>query len=598
VPPTALPGRDRRDRRDRRAVGITLTLASALLISAWAGAGSGSAAAQVTAQSHGSKAKPAKPGNPVKPSSVRWGQRKWGDKAADLDAQTASGKNDPSQDAGSLATVTTAIGARSVWGSKDSTGRAITGQGVTVALLDTGIATNVAGLNGTTVNGVQKVVSGPDLSLEANSPALTGGDNFGHGTHLAGIIAGRDPVSTDAKTGEPKPAGASVQLGVAPDAGLLSVKLGTRDGSTDVSQVIAGLDWVVQHRNDNGMRIRVINLSYGTESTQAYQIDPLAAAVENAWQHGIVVVVSGGNDGTAATGLTDPALDPYVIAVGASDPQGMVSGWNNPVVASFSSHGTTARHVDLLAPGTSIAALRDPGSYVDATYPEGLVDGDSTGRLFRGSGTSQAAAVVSGSVALLLQAYPDLTPDQVKAALVNSADKVSGSVLDTGAGELDVKAALSASKIISALPASTAISLTKQTFTASTGLGSLEAARGGSNLVDPDSGIALTGEVDVQNQPWNPAAWRATSVNGTSWSGGTWNGSRWTGSGWTTTASTSGNASATTAWASSDYSGTSWTGVPWNSLSWDGARWTGARWTGARWTGARWTSQGWHPATD
>ena len=572
----------------RRAAGITIT--SALLIAAWAGtgsAGTGSAGAgsagRVTASA---KAKPQTHGHkttPVKPSSVRWGQRKWGDRSADLDALTTTGTNDPSKDPGSLATVTTAIGARWAWGSKDSAGRAITGRGVTVALLDTGVATSVAGLNGTTVKGVQKVVSGPDLSLEANSESLTGGDNFGHGTHLAAIIAGRDPVATD-QNGEPKPTSSTVQLGVAPDAGLLAVKLGTRDGSTDVSQVIAGLDWVVQHRNDNGMRIRVINLSYGTESTQAYQIDPLAAAVENAWQHGIVVVVSGGNDGSVATGLTDPALDPYVIAVGASDPQASVSGWNKPVVASFSSHGTVTRHVDLIAPGTSIASLRDPGSYVNENYPEGLVDGDSTGRLFRGSGTSQAAAVVSGSVALLLQAYPDLTPDQVKAALVGSADKVPGSVLDTGAGELDVKAALSAAKTISLLPAATATSLTRQVFTPSTGLGSLEATRGGSNLVDPDTGIALTGEVDVQNQPWIPATWRAASVNGTSWTGGNWNGARWTGDGWTASG---------TAWGSSSWSGRTWTGVDWNDLSWTGARWTGARWTGARWTGARWTSQGW-----
>jgi serine protease AprX len=571
---------------ERRALPIALTVASALLISAWAGAGS-ITSAQVTAsaqsQGHGGKARAHAP---LKPSSVRWGQHKWGDQSTDLAAQSATGGNDPNKDAGSLATVTTAIGARWAWGSKDSTGRAITGQGVTVALLDTGVASNVAGLNGSTVNGVQKVIPGPDLSLEANSAELVGGDNFGHGTHLAGIIAGRDPVGTDAKTGEPKPADATVQLGVAPDAGLLSVKLATRDGSTDVSQVIAGLDWVVQHRNDNGMRIRVINLSYGTESTQAYQVDPLAAAVENAWQNGIVVVVSGGNDGSAATGLTDPALDPYVIAVGASDPQGNVSGWNHPVVASFSSHGTTSRHVDLVAPGTSIAALRDPASYVDVNYPEGLVDGDPTGRLFRGSGTSQAAAVVSGSVALLLQAYPELTPDQVKAALTSSADSVSGSVLDAGAGELDVKAALGVAKLLSVQPLA---ALTKQTFTPSTGLGSLEAARGGSNLVDPDTGIALTGEVDVQNQPWSPAAWRAASVNQTSWSGGNWNGARWTGNGWT-----SGN----TAWTNANWSGTNWRGVPWSGLAWTGARWTGARWTGARWTGARWTAQGWRSATD
>jgi serine protease AprX len=350
-----------RHRRSRTLVAI-LTGASALLVGSVtvlvpAGGGVASASSSSDAKS------PQLGGGDVTASSVRWGDKQWGDSLTDFNAKSITGKNDAAKDAGSLATITTVIGARQVWATKDASGKAITGQGVTVALLDTGIA-SVSGLNG-----VGKVMAGPDLSLEANSPTLSGGDNFGHGTHMAGIIAARDAVTVDATTGQPKPADASVQLGVAPDARVLSVKLGTRDGSTDVSQVIAGLDWVVQHRNDNGMRIRVLNLSFGTESTQSYLIDPLAAAVENAWQHGIVVVVSGGNDGITAKALTNPAIDPFVIAVGASDPMDLVAGWKVPQVASFSSHGTLARHVDLLAPGTSIASLRAPGSFIDANHP-------------------------------------------------------------------------------------------------------------------------------------------------------------------------------------------------------------------------------------
>ena len=113
---------------------------------------------------------------------------------------------------------------------------------------------------------------------------------------MAGIIAPKDPVEVDPKTGAPKPP-PDQQLGVAPDAQVLALKLATTDGSTDVSQVIAALDWVAQHRTDNGMDVRVVNLSFGTDSLQDYQIDPLAAAAENAWRHGLVVVVSGGNDG-------------------------------------------------------------------------------------------------------------------------------------------------------------------------------------------------------------------------------------------------------------------------------------------------------------
>jgi serine protease AprX len=494
---------------------------------------------------------------------------RWGDLLADLAALDSTGHNYPILDPGSLFTVTSTIGARSVWHTQDSSGRAITGQGVTVALLDSGVAP-VAGLDAT-----GKVVKGPDLSLETNSPALQGLDTFGHGTHLAGIIGADDPVTLDS-TGAPVPlTSPHSQLGVAPNAQLLALKLATTDGSTDVSQVIAALDWVSQHKNDNGMHVRVVNLSFGTSSLQPYQLDPLAAAAENAWKHGLVVVVSAGNDGSSAVSLTDPAIDPYVIAVGASDPQESVLGWKSPVVAAFSSRGTVARHADLLAPGRSIVSLRDPGSFVDVNHPEGLVTGDTTGRLFRGSGTSQAAAVVSGSVALLLQAYPNLTPDQVKAALVSSATPISGAAaVDAGAGELNVPAAMKAAATIGA---------STQTWPAATGLGSLELARGGSHLVDPVTGAVLSGEVDVQTNLWVGATWMKASTAGTAWNGGLWLGARWSGDSWSGAN-----------WTSAAWTGARWSGARWSDATWDGARWSGARWSSAFWDGARWSDDHWY----
>jgi serine protease AprX len=168
-----------------------------------------------------------------------------------------------------------------------------------------------------------------------------------------------------------------------------------------VSQVIAAIDWAVQHRNSGGLNIRVINLSYGTRSTQSYTIDPLAHAVENAWRHGIVVVTAAGNNGPG-TALSMPAADPYVIAVGAVDHVGTDTS-DDDRVSDFTNTGTPIRRPDLLAPGKSVVSLRTPGSYADRSHPEGLVTGDRHQRFFRGSGTSQAAAVVSGAVALLLQ---------------------------------------------------------------------------------------------------------------------------------------------------------------------------------------------------
>ncbi len=504
---------------------------------------------------------------------------KWGDARADDVSDGTGSTYDAARDPGSLYTVTKAIGARATWAQKDPAGRAITGQGVTVALLDSGIAP-VKGLTG---NG--KVVLGPDLSLENQAPSLQGLDTFGHGTHMSGIIAGADSAVRD-RAGKPTDTDPSDQLGVAPGARLLSLKLATADGSTDVSQVIAGLDWVGQHADDPGMDIRVVNLSFGTGSLQPYQVDPLAAAAENAWRHGVVVVVSGGNDGLDAGRLTNPAIDPYVIAVGAADPDTRVSGWTKPSVASFSNGGNTERHVDLLAPGKSITSLRDPGSFIDLNHPEGLVDGDTTGRLFRGSGTSQAAAVVSGAAALVVQANPRLTPDQVKAALTRTARPLPGvSRLQQGAGQIDVAAAVRAVR-------NRAPSGATQTAPVATGTGSLEASRGGVNLVDPDTDVVLSGEVDVQGHPFDAAAWATDSAAGTAWTGGVWNGSRWSGDGWS-----SGRWSAADwasgRWSSGRWSDASWAAGRWSDHSWDSAVWMSGRWSSGRWSSGRWSDALW-----
>ena len=510
---------------------------------------------------------------------------KWGDPKADAIAKAGTAKNAATADPGSLYTIENAIGARTVWAQKDTSGRQITGQGVTVALLDSGTA-SVPGLNGP-----GKLTYGPDLSVEGNG-VLTDQDTFGHGTFMAGIIAGRDAATLTDKT--VKALDPAVQLGVAPDAGLLSLKLADSDGSSDASQIIAGLNWVTEHQvAADGSKVRVVNLSFGTDSIQPYQLDPLAAAAENAWRHGLVVVVSGGNEGQSAGRLTDPAMDPYVLAVGASDSNESATGWAKPTVAAFSNSGTAARHVDLLAPGTSLVSLRDPGSFVDVNHPEGLVSGDTTGRLFRGSGTSQAAAVVSGAAALVLQANPALTPDQVKAALVGPATPVAASAIDAGAGQLNVAAAVAAVQhltvtkagLVALTPAMQA--LAAQSYPISTGQGSLDAARGDAGLTDAD-GVPITGEVDAQGNAWDPAAWWSAASSLTSWSGGSWLGSIWTGSGWD-----SGTGLSTARWSSARWSSARWSDADWSSARWSSARWSSARWSDADWSSARWSDGHW-----
>jgi serine protease AprX len=467
-----------------------------------------------------------------------------------------------------LPDVEQSIGAADVWKTKTA-GLNTTGKGIGVALIDSGVAP-VTGLADSS-----RIINGPDLSFESQNPATAHKDTFGHGTHMASIIAGADPGYVDGQTSTTNFAG------IAPGAKLISVKVATADGASDVSQVIAGIDWVVAHRNDAGLNIRVLNLSFGTNSMQAEALDPLSHAVESAWRKGIVVVVSVGNDGAAGTSVTMPAANPYIISVGAADNQA-TSTRTDDTVADFSSVGNATRHADLVAPGKSIGGLRDPGSYVDVNYPTGLVPGDVSGRLFRGSGSSQAAAVVSGSVALLLQARPNLTPDQVKGLLMSTADampKVTGYA--KGAGQLNIKAAVNAASA-PVLPAFT------QTWTKSTGTGSLEQSRGTAHVADPDTGTELTGEVDIMGKAWNGAAWAAKATSGTAWTGGAWNGSTWTGSAFGT---------GTTVWSGVTWTGNAWSGRSWTGRSWTDAVWDGRSWTGRSWSGRSWTGRSWCGST-
>lgn len=448
-----------------------------------------------------------------------------------------------------------------------TTGVALNGAGVGVALIDSGV-TPVAGLHG-----AGKVINGPDLSFESQAPNLRYLDTYGHGTHMAGIIAGQDPAGTPGNRFD----------GVAPGAHIINVKVASADGASDASQVIAGIDWVVEHRDDPGLNIRVLNLSYGTASAQPARLDPLAYAVEQAWRAGIVVVVAAGNDGFAANRLTMPAVDPDIIAVGGADPRETESR-RDDIVADFSSRGNAARHPDVLAPGRSVVSLTSPGSYLDRTYPAAKLSPaiDPEQRFLRGSGTSQAAAVVSGSVALLLQQRPKLKPDEVKKLLMSTADPiVGGDAYAAGAGQINVARAARSRK-----------GGGKQDNEAATGLGSLEAARGGAHVYDATTGARLTGEKDVFGNPWNAAVWAAASAQQKSWNGGSWNGAVWAGASWGATVAGE-QTWAPVTWAGRSWSGQAWAGRSWSNAAWSGRSWSGQTWTGRSWSGRSWSAAGW-----
>jgi serine protease AprX len=366
---------------------------------------------------------------------------------------------------------------------------------------------------------------------------------------------------------------AGIISSVAPGAHLVSLKVASRDGAADVTQIIAAIDWAVAHRDDPGMNIRVINLAYGTDGVQPYQSDPLTHAVESAWRNGITVVVAGGNDGTARPALTNPATDPYVIAVGADDLKGTASALDD-VVAPFSSRGNSQRSVDVIAPGVSLASLRSPGSTIDDAHPTARVGDD----LFRGSGTSQATAVTAGAAALLLQSNPSLTPDQVKSLLRTTATPLASSNLRAqGSGRINVNAA--------AFALAPTTLLANQTWTRSTGTGLLEPARGTSHV--SADGVELVGEQDIMGTPWVGSEWAPTATAGTAWTDGTWRGTEWSGSCWCGTSWTAAT------WQGKNWSGKNWTGKNWSSDIWAGKNWSGKNWSGKNWSGKNWSGSTW-----
>jgi serine protease AprX len=413
----------------------------------------------------------------------------------------------------------------------------IDGSGVTVAMIDTGVA-HSQDLG-------DRVVARVDFT-----PGGNGDDEYGHGTHLAGVVAGNGAAS------------GGKWRGVAPGAQLVSVKVAGPDGATDVSVVIAALQWVVTHRAQYG--IKVLNLSFGTDSVQPYAVDPLNAAVERAWAAGITVVVSSGNRGPGT--INKPGDDPFVITVGAADLK-QTADRRDDEIAPFSSSGITQdgfMKPDLVAPGTTIVATRDAGSTIDALHPDAVVDGG----YFKGTGTSQAAAIVSGVAALLYQANPSLRPGTVKSILMGSTFRASQYRTGGGSGLVDAAGAFSSINSGDWANAGLVRSL---------GAGTLEGSRGGFHVhadLNHDGQLDLvTGEQDVLGAPWNSTSWSSTSWSSTSWSS----------TAWSSLISENGG------WASTSWSSTSWSGMYWSSTSWSSNSWSSTSWSSTSWSSVAWS---------
>jgi serine protease AprX len=303
---------------------------------------------------------------------------------------------------------THSVGAFKVWNDQDG---AITGRGVGVAVVDTGVAGTLPDFRVSRKNGLSRVIS----SVVVNPRAESAEDTYGHGTHVAGIIAGDGRNRRDGLAGK--------YIGVAPQAHIVSIKASDDEGRASVLDVIYGIQFAVDHKDQ--YRIRVLNLSLSSTVADNYRNDPLNAAAEAAWMHDIVVVAAAGNDGDAGDAVSyAPGNDPYVISVGGVDDQG-THAVSDDKLAAWSSRGTSRdgfTKPDILAPGAHIVSTLSPLSNFTRLCESCVTDKD----YFQAGGTSMAAGVVSGAVALALQANPEWTPDNVKEALLRTARNVPG----------------------------------------------------------------------------------------------------------------------------------------------------------------------------
>jgi len=316
----------------------------------------------------------------------------------------------------------------------------LTGAGVGVAVIDSGIATWHDDLTNTTATlfpyGNQRVAKFVDFVNGRTQPY----DDNGHGTHVAGIIAGNGYDSSGQKAG------------AAPEASLVSLKVLDANGNGTVSSIIAALDWVLA--NHAAYNIRVVNMSVGSSIHESAWTDPLTLAAKRVVDAGVVVVAAAGNFGRNAAGqiqyggISAPGNAPWVLTVGGSSTQGTTNRGDD-VVGGFSSRGPSFidwnAKPDLVAPGAGTVSLASAGSHFYQTKASALSAGTiATASLpyLSLTGTSMAAPVVAGTVALMLQANPSLTPNAVKSILQYTAEDRGYNGLTQGAGFLNAVGAV------------------------------------------------------------------------------------------------------------------------------------------------------------
>jgi serine protease AprX len=349
-----------------------------------------------------------------------------------------------------------------------------TGLGVTVALMDSGIADH-PDLENSVVTRVDFVKDGAAVP-----------DPSGHGTFMAGLIAAHGPTFK----------------GVAPNAKLVSLRVLDQKGTGTMHAVLGAFDWLLHNRATS--QVKVLNLSFGAPQRSSYHRQLLAGLVESAWFAGIAVVAAAGNDGPAPRTVTMPGADPFVITAGSFADQGTLDK-SDDRESVFSSRGPTRdgfAKPDILAPGEHVVSLRVPGTALD-----GNGTAASGGLYARLTGTSASTAMAAGAAAVILEAHRSYSPTQVKGAIVASGRPIVGSKTPA----LDVDDALTVR------PARVNVGLAPSAV-----LLRLLAASG--NLYLP--GISWEG-ISWEGISWEVISWEAVSWEAVSWEGVTWDGVTW-----------------------------------------------------------------------
>ncbi|WP_156856390.1 S8 family serine peptidase [Oceanobacillus sp. AG] len=293
----------------------------------------------------------------------------------------------------------------------------LTGKGIAIAVIDTGVHPH-----DDLVQPSNRIIAFHDFINGKEDPY----DDNGHGTHCAGNAAGNGSLSNGKYTGP------------ASEASIIGLKVLDKQGEGRLSTIIESLEWCMEHKEEH--RIRIISLSLGAPAYESFRDDPLCLAAQVAWHQGIVVCAAAGNNGPDQTTISTPAIDPFIITVGSTDDQNTLDRADDRI-ADYSSRGPTIDSFvkpDIYAPGTNIVSLLAPGSSIETELPEMIRDE----KYIELSGTSMATPICAGVIALMLEANPDLSPNDVKSILKATAHPI----LDDIWGYIDAERAVEMAK--------------------------------------------------------------------------------------------------------------------------------------------------------